>query len=73
MAFHAENLNQPKNLTWAGRAQSAVSGFFYKLMDAQTRTNEVRRMQSLSDAELQTLGLRRDQIVRQVYRDVYYV
>ena len=38
--------------------------------DAQSRLDEIQRLQALSDAELAQRGIARDAIVRQVYRDL---
>ena len=37
------------------------------------RVQKVRDLEALSDAQLAELGIPRDQIVRHVFRDVYYV
>ncbi len=52
------------------------SGFFSALVrvaESNTRVTEVEKLQSLSDEELAAKGIRRDDIVRHVYRDVLYI
>lgn len=69
MAFDA---NTPPKLL-VQRMIHGVRAFFVGLSDVQIRTTQVRRLASLSDAELAKLGMRREDIVRHVYSDVYYV
>lgn len=38
---------------------------------AEARLEEVRRLQSCSDEKLAELGLKRDDIVRHVFREIY--
>lgn len=40
---------------------------------AQSRANEVRRLEGMTDAELARIGLRREQIARYVFRDILYI
>ncbi|PZX16286.1 hypothetical protein LX81_02138 [Palleronia aestuarii] len=42
------------------------------IMESQARTKQVERLNAKSDAELAKLGLRRQDIVRHVFRDVMY-
>ena len=73
MAFYTNKLDSRPEKSAAHQFFGGIAAFFERLMEAQTRSNEVRRMQNLSDAELAKLGVSRENIVRQVYRDVYYV
>ena len=41
--------------------------------DHENRMLQIRKLQSLSDAELAKLGLTRDGIVKHVFRELYYV
>ncbi len=73
MAFYTNKIVSDPEISAPLTFFSSISAFFERLMAAQTRSIEVDRMQRLSDAELEALGVSRDQIIRQVYRDVYYV
>ncbi|MBM2322928.1 MULTISPECIES: hypothetical protein [Marivita] len=59
-------------------------GFFSSLLDgltrgmsqvveANSRIREVERLQALSDEALAAKGIRRDDIVRHVFRDLYWL
>ena len=41
--------------------------------DHENRFRRIEKLQALSDAELTKLGLKRDEIVKHVFRDIYYV
>jgi len=41
--------------------------------EARARTHEVERLMSMSDAQLEKIGLRREDIGRYVYRDQLYL
>ena len=56
------------------------SGFFRALFDgvlryaeSNSRLKQVEQLQSLSDEELTAKGIRRDDIVRHVFRNVLYI
>lgn len=73
MAFYTNKIESHPETPAPFAFFNSISVFFERLMAAQTRSVEVERMQRLSDAELDSMGMSRDQIIRQVYRDVYYV
>ncbi|WP_299935891.1 DUF1127 domain-containing protein [uncultured Pelagimonas sp.] len=57
-----------------------LAGFFGNLFSAlvriaesNTRFTAVEKLQQLSDEELAAKGIRREDIVRHVYRDVLYI
>jgi hypothetical protein len=59
---------------------SAVKSFFVSLGVAMMensagarRLNHIKALQSKSDAQLAAMGLKRDEIVHHVFRDLYYV
>jgi len=73
MAFYTESIdNTAKPSLWA-RVLRRTNQFFANLANAQNRTNTVERMQKLSDADLAKMGARRQDIVRHVYGDIYYL
>ncbi|KAF0676809.1 hypothetical protein [Profundibacterium mesophilum] len=51
----------------------AVSRFFTNLIEANSRVREVEFLNGCSDEELARMGLRRDQIVRHVFRDTMFL
>ncbi len=64
--------------------QGAKPGFFSSLLDgltrgvsqvaeANSRIHEVERLQAMSDEALAAKGIRRDEIVRHVFRDLYWL
>lgn len=64
--------------------QGDKPGFFSNLFDslsrgisqtveANSRISEVERLQALSDEALSAKGIRRDDIVRHVFRDLYWL
>jgi hypothetical protein len=73
MAFYTNTIDNTPNASLAARIGQRVSCFFVRLADNQNRTGTVQRMQELSDAKLAQMGVRREDIVRHVYRDIYYV
>ncbi|SFR36765.1 hypothetical protein SAMN04488005_1017 [Yoonia tamlensis] len=64
----ADAQSQPGLLSRIGTGFVAA---MIRIMDAQDRSPEVRRLEALSDSELAAMGLRRDDIIRYVFRDVY--
>jgi len=50
-----------------------IGGFFTDLAAARSRSEEVARLNAKSDAELARMGLRREDIVRHVFRDILYI
>ncbi|MBE0413012.1 hypothetical protein [Yoonia sp.] len=48
-------------------------GWCDRVMAAQCRTDIVTRLQNSSDADLARLGITRSDIVRDVYRDRFYI
>jgi hypothetical protein len=50
-----------------------ITGFFESVLEAQGRSAAVTRLQNMTDAQLAAEGVRRDDIVRYVFRDIYHV
>lgn len=46
-----------------------VAALFTAIAEAQSRSDEIQRLQALSDQELAKRGLTRDRIVHHVFRD----
>jgi len=55
------------------RAVKSVSSFLSAIRTVQSRVQQIELFCSKSHEELAVRGFRRQYIVRQVYRDVYYV
>lgn len=51
----------------------AIGRFFITVMEQNSRVQLVERLNAKSDAELAKMGLRRDEIVHHVFRDLYYL
>ena len=54
------------------KMKSAISSIFTSMIEARSRQGQIQTLYSMSDAELAGIGLRREDIVRHVFRDVYY-
>lgn len=50
-----------------------IGQFFADAAENAPRVQQVRHLQSLTDAQLAAKGMRREDIVRHVYRDVLYI
>jgi uncharacterized protein YjiS (DUF1127 family) len=46
---------------------------FAAYLERRTRSDEMERLNALSDAELSKMGLRREDIARHVFRDLFYI
>ena len=57
----------------AARVWSVINGFFESVLEAQGRSAAVTRLQNMTDAQLAAEGVRREDIVRYVFRDIYHV
>ncbi|WP_143071528.1 hypothetical protein [Tranquillimonas rosea] len=55
------------------RALDGVARFMEYYMQARDRSEQVRRLQAKSDAELARMGLTREGIVSHVFRDVMWL
>lgn len=73
MAFYTNALDTPQKQNALKPLLQAMGRMFENLSDAQNRTNAVKRMQDMSDADLAKMGVPRSEIVRYVYRDIFHV
>lgn len=69
----------PRGTLFTGIAHG-VAGFFetvfsglVKLAETNGRVKQIERLSAMSDAELAARGIERTDIVRHVFRDIYYV
>ncbi|SFH08576.1 hypothetical protein SAMN04488020_106195 [Palleronia marisminoris] len=51
------------------RIGHAVATWFVEVMESSSRFDQIERLQRKSDDQLAEMGLRRDEIVRHVFRD----
>jgi hypothetical protein len=56
-----------------GGTFAAIGRAFVTATEANSRIDRVQALNALSDEELAARGIRRDQIVHHVFRDLYYV
>ncbi|MEL6841359.1 MAG: DUF1127 domain-containing protein [Pseudomonadota bacterium] len=73
MAFFSDTPSAADRPAFFASFSTSVRAFFARLSDAQNRTATVRALQQRSDRELADIGIARDNIVRHVYRDIYYL
>tara|TARA_B110000902_G_scaffold81930_1_gene97211 strand:- start:316 stop:537 length:222 start_codon:yes stop_codon:yes gene_type:complete len=52
---------------------AATGRWFAAVMEANSRQDQVQRLQIMSDTQLAEFGVRREDIVRYVFRDVYHL
>ena len=52
---------------------AATGRWFTAVMEANSRQDQVQRLQIMSDTQLAEFGVRREDIVRYVFRDVYHL
>ena len=51
----------------------AIGRFFIAVMEQNSRVQMVERLNAKSDEQLAELGIKRDEIVHHVFRDLYYL
>ena len=73
MAFFSDTPSAQDRPAFFDAFSARVVAFFERLSDAQNRTTTVEALQKLSDRELADIGIARQDIVRHVYRDIYYL
>ncbi len=73
MAFFSDTPTAQDRPAFFAAFSERVIAFFERLSDAQNRTATVKALQNLSDRELSDIGIAREDIVRHVYRDIYYI
>lgn len=73
MAFYTDTVSPRTKRSWPSAFLGAFGRAFDRTVAAQNRSVVVDRLQRLSDVELADLGIKREDIVRYVYRDIFYV
>jgi uncharacterized protein YjiS (DUF1127 family) len=51
----------------------SILTFFVNIAEANSRVREAERLNAMTDAELEKIGLKREDIARHVFRDLFYV
>lgn len=60
----------------ADRLDSFFAGLgqgFNAYLERRSRSEEIRRLDAMSDAELAAMGISRDRIAHHVFRDLFYL
>lgn len=67
--------NRPGRSIWTIIAAgfAAIGAALVRSAENTGRMRRLERLRAMSDAELAKMGLRRDDIVRHVFRDLYYI
>lgn len=75
MATQATDIqfSRPGLLARVGAGFDRVLNILVAMAEANPRVKAVSRLSAMSDEELAARGLKRDEIVRHVFRDMYYV
>lgn len=73
MTFSTETIAPVREPGFLSRLYAGFSALIIRMMDAQDRSGSVHRLQRCSDAELAKMGISRQDIVRHVFRDVYFL
>lgn len=60
-------------LAQLGKLFSAIGSGMIRITESSPRLRRVEALQAKSDEELAQMGLKRDQIVHHVFKDLYYV
>lgn len=73
MAFlSTSDFTQARPSFWKA-AFAATGRWFTAVMEANSRHEQVERLNVMSDTQLAEFGVRREDIVRYVFRDVYHL
>ena len=73
MAILSEAPAQSGILAALDRAVSAVGNFLVPMSTSHHRARQLAALSELSDDALAQRGLKREDLVRHVFRDIYYV
>ena len=52
---------------------AAISRYFVASMEAASRSTQIQALQSMSDRQLADIGLKREDIARHVYSDMFHL
>lgn len=51
----------------------SLTAFFARMVENHPRTRQIERLNATSDAELARRGLSREDVIRHIFRDRYYL
>lgn len=71
MAFFTDTVSAQPQTGILSKVGASIASAFNRIIEAQDRSHEVRRLEALSDIQLAEMGIARQDIVRHVFRDVY--
>jgi hypothetical protein len=71
MAFFTDTASAQSQPGILSKIGTGIVAAMTRIMDAQDRSPEVRRLEAMSDIELAEMGIKRENIIRHVFRDVY--
>lgn len=66
-------LNARLGLNQLGRIFAAIGNWMMRTAEANSRGDRIEALEAKSDAELAAMGIKRDQIVHHVFRDLYHI
>lgn len=69
MAYIRTHADHAHHDGFFARIGESIVNWFATVMESSSRFEQIERLQRKSDAELAQMGLRRDEIVRHVFRD----
>lgn len=69
MTYFSDALAGQERPDFLGR----LGAFFDRVIAFQSRDVAVRQLEAMTDTQLAEMGIARENIVRHVYRDIYYV
>lgn len=73
MAVYSDVTSQNRFAAGASRAFEGAINFLVSISTSSSRARQIEALSRLSDAQLAERGMKREDIVRHVFRDVYYV
>jgi len=73
MAFYTNKISSTSERSAFARALTRIKSATARILATRDRSADVVRLQSLNDDDLGRIGLTRNDIMRHVYRDIYYI
>ncbi len=73
MAYTTANTAADRSGNPLTTAFAAIGNWLISISESTARARRVEQLQNLSDAQLAELGIKRQDIVRHVFRDLYYI
>ncbi|WP_380058525.1 DUF1127 domain-containing protein [Falsihalocynthiibacter sp. SS001] len=73
MAFVSTEIQSAKAPSALAAVGKKISAFWGSIIDANSRANEIQRLQAMSDRQLADMGLKREDIARRVFGDMMHI